>query len=574
MLSRAAAMTVIAVIGVVLPKLIIDEISGQNRLLILFAIVIVLSLAILLCNLISSDSSSKGWYRVVMLRLGLALQRGKKLMGMDFEHVENPKILDKLEQSNKAVSTYISKSGCAVSQILLDLFLTVPNQILSLVCYLMILLRSSPLIVVLIAATIGLQYWGNGKISALQIKLEQELAPLYRKKRYYEEQMEDVGFAKEIRIYHLLHLLMKKYDFTRGEAIGILGQIEHKICRFRIFDLLINLLRYGMINVFLFDQVICHGLSIGDFSLYLAASIAFATAAEEFIKSCVKMNRHAILLNDFYDFLALPDGNEQEKRPAVRGALSFDRVSFSYPGTDTAVLKDLSLTIQPGERIALVGVNGCGKSTFVKLLVGLYRPTGGTITYGGEDVQELNRNAYFDLFSTVFQDVNLFAMTIAENICLCEQQNINYDKLKNALILSGLWDDVKSLKDTYNHHLMRIFEEDGIVFSGGQAQKLAMARALYQDHGIVILDEPTASLDPLAEYNLYYQFDRIIQNKTAIYISHRLSSTRFCDKIALIDSGRIAEYGTHDELMAKNGLYAEMFEKQAHYYKDGGKDAV
>lgn len=569
---KALGEALVALIGVYLSKLIIDELMGQRRFPYLIGVILWSSVIIFLCGRLSRYVESQFWYRIVMLRLRMVFARGEKLMKMDFENTESPQVMDKLSRSDQAVSPRISGAGCAFSKLVEHILGTFPALLLSLGSYLAIMLKVSPLIILFVVLTAALQYWGNKKISGLRIRMNEEMASHYRKRQYYETEIEDVKFSKEIRIYSLYELLMKKYDQVREEGTRIIGEIYKKMADYSICNLAVNILRYGVVNVFLFWQVLEKGMTIGDFSLYLSTIIAFSASMEQLIELYVNLNQHSTMLQDFFDFLDLPeDGQGTAYPPETLQPIRLENVSFSYAGSDKKVLDHMNLEIRPGEKLALVGVNGCGKTTLVKLLVGLYEAKEGRITYGGRDVREYDREAYYDLYSTVFQDVNTFAMTIAENICLCQRDRIDYTKLKEALILAGLWEDVEKLKNTYETQLLKIFDEEGIEFSGGQAQKMAMARALYQDHSVIILDEPTASLDALAEYNVYYQFDQIIRNKTAIYISHRLSSTRFCDRIAYVDGGRVVEYGTHDELMAKNGLYADMFRKQAYYYQEGSE---
>jgi ABC-type multidrug transport system fused ATPase/permease subunit len=264
---------------------------------------------------------------------------------------------------------------------------------------------------------------------------------------------------------------------------------------------------------------------------------------------------------------ALPKGDTPvEKKPHE---IEFRHVSFSYPGTERKILDDISIKIAPGEHLSIVGLNGAGKTTFIKLLCRLYDPTEGEILLDGVNIKEYDYKKYMEQFAPVFQDFKLFALTLSDNI-IFEKETDEAEKKRIAELteLVGLEDFVNKLDKGMDTNLFKFFDEEGIEPSGGEQQKIAIARALYKDSPVVILDEPTAALDPVAEYDIYRQFNTLVGGRSAFYISHRLSSCKFCDRIAVFSGGKIAEYGTHDELeRIPNGIYAEMFEAQAKYYR-------
>ena len=276
-------------------------------------------------------------------------------------------------------------------------------------------------------------------------------------------------------------------------------------------------------------------------------------------------------MDDYKEFLTYTkhDGIERE---TVTGSdptngkydIEFQNVSFMYPNTDRYVLRNVNIKIKSGERLSVVGYNGAGKSTFIKLICRLYKPTEGRILIGGVDISTIDLADYRELLSVVFQDFQIFCLTIRDNIVM----NREYDKarLDDAIEKSGLRERLALLESGVETDLWRLFDESGVELSGGEGQKVACARAYYKDAPVVILDEPTASLDPLAETRLYERFNNIIGEKTSIYISHRLASVKFCDSIAVFADGELVEHGTHRELMDADGVYAEMFRKQAHYY--------
>lgn len=282
------------------------------------------------------------------------------------------------------------------------------------------------------------------------------------------------------------------------------------------------------------------------------------------------------MINDYRNFVAWEE--HKETASANEGNITdinldqfefkFENVSFKYPGHENYVLKNVNLTINDGTKLAVVGVNGAGKTTFIKLIMKLYEPNEGRILLNGVDIKEYNREEYFKIFSPVFQNVECFAMPIYQNISFAEEENTDMDKVNAVLEQSGLKAKIDSYEKGIHTNLLKIFDKEGIDLSGGEKQRLAMARALYKGGRVVILDEPTAALDALAEDKMYREFEKMIQGKTAVFISHRLGSTRFCDKIAMFEDGTVVEEGTHDELMAKNGKYAYMFQIQSQYYED------
>jgi ATP-binding cassette subfamily B protein len=250
--------------------------------------------------------------------------------------------------------------------------------------------------------------------------------------------------------------------------------------------------------------------------------------------------------------------------------LKLDNVSFRYPGTDKEIIDNMSLTLRPGEKIALVGLNGAGKTTFVKLLCGFYDPDEGRVLLNGIDIRQFNRQEYYDLFSAVFQEMSLLDLTVAEHVAQTAV-NLDMDKVANCLEKAGLTAKVESLPLGVQTHVGKIAFLEGVEFSGGEMQRLMLARALYKDGPVLVLDEPTAALDPIAENDIYMKYNEMTKGKTSLFISHRLASTRFCDRILFLQDGVIAEEGTHEQLLNLGGEYAKLFHVQARYYQKGSE---
>ncbi|MDY6873521.1 MAG: ABC transporter ATP-binding protein, partial [Chloroflexota bacterium] len=311
-------------------------------------------------------------------------------------------------------------------------------------------------------------------------------------------------------------------------------------------------------------------LTAGDFLLYTGATTTIVFWLSDTLRDLGFIQVHQKYVRRYQQFLTNVQIPEDSGLPVTAHLAGFDiefkDVSFKYPDSDKLILEHLNLKIPYGERLALVGENGAGKTTIVKLLTRLYEPTTGQILLNDRDIRDYDYFSYQDLISTILQDAKIFPFTLAENVAL--ENELDRKRLSEAINASGLASFVDSLNDGSDTWLLKILNEEGIDLSGGQRQKLFLARALYEDRPFIVLDEPTAALDPLAEYEMYQSFDRTIENKSAIYISHRLSSTRFCNHVAFLENGRITEYGTHESLLRQGGAYAELFEIQAQYYRE------
>lgn len=375
------------------------------------------------------------------------------------------------------------------------------------------------------------------------------------------------SFAKDIRLFGIQEYLAEKSK--RGGMIGrvfteygiFIGKNNAK------FSFMVQLLA-GYIYIYVSVMAMSGSVSTGEVLMYAGAIITMMTG----VQKAISIYNYIVYCNEYIstyeEFINRPnmhyDGTLPiEKRDDNRYELSFHKVSFKYPGSDNYILKDINLKFEIGEKLALVGLNGAGKTTLVKLLLRLYEPTEGEIKLNGINIEKYDYDEYVQIFSVVFQDFRLFDFPLDENIAVSE--NVDTDKVKKVIELVGLTELVNNMPDKEGT-LLYHENGDGVSLSGGEAQKVAIARALYKDAPFVILDEPTAALDPVAEAEIYERFDTLVGGKTTIYISHRMSSCKFCDRIIVISDGTIKEEGTHSSLIQKAGLYAEMYNTQAEYY--------
>lgn len=323
--------------------------------------------------------------------------------------------------------------------------------------------------------------------------------------------------------------------------------------------------------VYLFSAFLAVGgiITIGQVVTYASSIIRFSRAVANFANHIGHLKWTALFCRDQMEFMNLEKRKYEgtiplEKRRDNKFKVSFEHVSFRYPGTDTDVIHDLNLEFTIGERMAIVGKNGSGKTTFIKLLCRLYDVTEGCIKVNGIDIRKYDYKEYCNLFSVVFQDFCMFAFPLGENIAAAE--TVDARRAEDALTRAGLGERLKRLSHGLDTHVGKEFDEDGVAFSGGEKQKMAIARAIYKDAPFVIMDEPTAALDPPSECEVYAGFDQMVGSKTALYISHRLASCRFCQDILVFDKGQVVQRGSHEELEKQEGLYRELWNAQAQYY--------
>ncbi|WP_281628194.1 ABC transporter ATP-binding protein, partial [Traorella massiliensis] len=315
-------------------------------------------------------------------------------------------------------------------------------------------------------------------------------------------------------------------------------------------------------------------LDLASVSLYLSAVVGFTTIMRTFSENLSIMLTDLKLSSTYFEMITDQSYySEDQGRNALDEEIpieiEFKNVSFRYPNTERYILKDFNFKIHAKEKLAIVGTNGAGKTTIVKLICGLFEPESGEILINGISMKEFCKQEYYKMFSAVFQDFEIYAGTILENVIGNDIDESSKKRGKMCLNRVGLKEKIESLPSGYDTPLVKSIDPEGVDLSGGQKQKIAIARALYKNGNVVILDEPTSALDALAEADIYQSFDDLVSNKTAIYISHRLSSTKFCDKIAFFDENGLQEYGTHEELMALKKGYYHMFEVQGQYYQEG-----
>jgi len=552
-------------------KLVIDMIEQQasspdkdiKPLLYLTLITSAAELLFMWLNTVSSMKMSVGFTYV---RLMIIKERIAKTLGMEYEALETPEMLDRLQKAKRATAgdwqgvqgmmTYMQVMGV---------------QIISVTIAVAIMTTFNPWIIFIIVVLSFAQFLFFDHIRKKDKKeMWDAMMPHWRKLEYMENVTTDFSYAKDIRLFGMQKYLAKKQIDVYDEELRHWIKSRQYWIYNTIFAHGISLLRQLIIIGWLVYSVVFNGLSIGNFTLYTASAAAFSNAINEILQALSALRERSAHTDDYRSFMDIPSADDKAQTipipPADKYTFEFKNVSFKYRGQEKYALKNVNLTLHAGEKLAVVGLNGAGKSTFIKLLLRLYDVTEGCILMNGTDIRKFDRKEYYELFAPAFQDVMVFAFPVAENVSMKEPFNTDKAEAEKMLRLAGLGDKLDKLEKGVDTELLKVLYDDGVDLSGGEKQKLALARALYKKSKIIVLDEPTAALDALAEFRLYQSFNELVGDRTAVYISHRLSSTRFCDRVAMFKDGEMVEIGTHASLMEADGAYADMFRVQAQYY--------
>lgn len=553
-------------VNILFPKWILDELTGErnfNKLLLLLSLWAIVNGCVVLVrsslNIFSGPYADKNIYRENMHYLDLDSK-------MAYSLIENGKTLD--EQGR--IGANLSLSNFANNTVF-----SLLNKLIQFLGYTYILTTLHPLAIAAILGLVFLNSLISKKEIAVEYAYQQDISPHRRRFAYLFRVLTEYGFAKETRINHADTWIRSKYADEQREYLKKFSGNQDKHFKLGLLSDLLMLMQTILLYLYCVIRVVNRTITIGDFSLYIGATAAFIGCAASLFSEIQKIRSLSQYIDDYRAFIKQVAPSEvtdcqNDIADSDKHEIEFKNVSFIYPGTKNYALKNVSFKITNGERLAIVGYNGAGKSTIIKLICRLYTPTEGEILYNGSNIATLKYEEYSKLLSVVFQDFNIYSLSLKENIVL--NGRTDDGEIQMAIEKSGLSDKLKTLPRGLDTQLGREFDENGVEFSGGETQKVSCARAYYRNTAVIILDEPTASLDPVSEQQLYNRFNEIIGTKTAVYITHRLASVRFCDRLAVLVNGEMVEYGTHKELMKNKKVYYDMFTKQAKYYVDPAKE--
>ena len=552
-------------VNLFLSKYLLEELIGSKRVEVLIALALCLTIGnfVLLalihfvkCRLAKYDD----WFNRHLHDM-ISL----KSMSMAYSLTESPDTLNQHRKAEEGIAWYSGgMKGLSESVQQLCSFILTFVGVVAIVA-----LKTPILLVVAGFAVIGgsVAVWQTNKCYQIEFEVFPKVNRAFRYMTWYVLKSQ---YAKSIRLYQAAGMMKEQFMKTMNQCASIFRYTAIKIGRWNCIGSVVNFLKNLCIYGYLGYKLVVGSISLGNFTLLSGSANTLKDSLQGILNQIQDLQKKLKFMGEYVKYLEMEDTTETgtclvEKENLL--TIEFKNVSFKYPNTEEYVLKDVSIVIPAGQHLSVVGLNGAGKTTFIKLLCRLYDVEEGEILLNGINIRDYDYDSYMKELAVVFQDFKLFALSLKENIELGDSEKESEEELGKVSELAGLTELIDSLPKGIDTQIYKNFDKEGIEPSGGELQKMAIARALYKDAPIVILDEPTAALDPVAEYEVYRHFNDLVGGKTAIYISHRLSSCKFSDRIAVFSDKTIKEYGTHDELVGKEGgIYATMFAVQAQYY--------
>jgi len=486
----------------------------------------------------------------------------------DYANLEKKAFTDAREKASQASNESLRHIYNSIESVCANVF--------GLIIYVILLVQVNPILLLLTAVTTVAGFFVRRNANKWRHDNDDEEAGYSKRIRYLTRVGGNTSLAKDIRLFAMYDWLCDVQSTYLKMRYGWIKKVEKRHYIADVVDCLATFMREGAAYAYLIWLVLFQDLPVDQFVLLFAAIGGFSGWVMGILNEYTALQRHSLQFCRLREFIEFPNTFKREEGESIAvetgktHELELRNVSFRYPGADEDTLQNINLKITAGEKLAIVGLNGAGKTTLVKLLCGFYDPTEGEVLLDGKDIRVFNREEYYTLFTAVFQDFNIIPGTIAENVAQldCTEPDLDMNRVFECLELADILDKINSLPDGVESLLINNVHVEAVELSGGETQKLMLARALYNNAPILILDEPTAALDPIAESRLYSRYNELSSGKTSVYISHRLASTRFCDRILLIEGKEIAESGTHEQLLEAGNSYAKLFELQSKYYQE------
>ena len=557
----------LSILNVKLPQIAVKSVTENELIVDILKPIIITGIIILLINLCLRILNSIKEPLMYKLRNKIYEEKTSKLLYTDYNHFEMSEFRD--IQGRADQSLWGSGNGSIVEQTVIASFDLITNILLCII-FGSILFSTNILLVSLLILIPIINHFFVKLAQKFKHKNNTEISRLDRKQNYLVDTANSFTANRDIKIFSMKDFFEKLYLNISKKRLDIEKKYIFRFCASDFVSLTLILIRDFFSYFILIDLVLKGIITIDEFILYFGAVTALSSRFGLIFSKIAIISNGSLLCSDLRDFLEYPESNEKEFEKIDEQEtydLELLNVSYKYETAENNTIDNISLKINKGEKLAIVGNNGAGKTTLIKMICGLYKPTNGTIFMNGIDINNYDIHEYYSKFSSVFQDIYILPISIKDTITCCEDENVDELKLEKCIRLAGLEEKIKSLPNGINTLLNKQYCEEGIDLSGGEKQKLLLARAYYKNAPILILDEPTSALDPIAESDFYNKYKELVKDRTAIFISHRLASTKFCDRIIYLENGKIKEIGTHDELITLNGEYAKMYKVQSQYYK-------